>query len=573
MRFRLPLVTCFLLSAALLAAPLATPSTAQSPRGYQRAAGARDAAPADDRRAAVAKDELNDALDRGRSLESDRRWGEALTVYEDALRLFPGERNLEQRLRLSRIHYDLGRRYADRSFRDAIAALSPRAAQDLYGEVLVKIQSHYVDAPDWRQLAEYGTTGLEVALADPLFIESHLGGVPAARVNHFRRQLRDLLARYDLASRQSAQNLAAAAGKLAYGQLGLPEAAVVLEYTCGATNSLDSYSAFLTASQLNEVYSQIEGNFVGLGIELKAADGALQIVKVIAASPAQRGGIRPGDKITQVDGQSTAELSTDQAANLLQGREGSLVEVAVVTPGNPSRRLRIRREHVEVPSIDDARIEDLDFGIAYLKLTCFQKTTTRDLNDALWKLHGAGMKSLIIDLRGNPGGLLTTAVDVVDKFVDRGVIVSTRGRSRQEDASYSARESGTWRVPLVVLIDGDSASASEIFAGAIRDHRRGTIVGTRSYGKGSVQGIFPLGQASAGLRLTTAKFYSPKGKPYSGIGVTPDVVVAQPLPHQVARPDLDDDQPLRIVSPVALGPSDEALETAKDIARQQLARR
>ncbi|HUY35876.1 MAG TPA: S41 family peptidase [Pirellulales bacterium] len=548
MRFRVPLVTWFLLWAAVLAGPSLSALSAPALVAAETAADTAD---------------LGDVFDRGRTLESDRRWGEALTLYEDALRQFPADRHLEQRLRLSRIHYDLGRRYNDRSFRDSLASLSTRQAQELYGEVLLKIQSHYVDTPDWRQLADQGTAGLEVALADPLFIETNLRNVPSARIAHFRRQLRDLLGRQDLNSRQAVLNLATAAARLARGQIGLAEAVVVLEYTCGATNSLDSYSTFLTAGQLNEVYSQIEGNFVGLGIELKAADGALQIVKVISGSPAERGGIEPGDKITSVDGQSTAEFSTDQAANLLQGREGSLADVTVVTPGRAPRQLRIRREHVEVPSIDDAHIVDSDFEIAYLKLTCFQKTTTRDLNDALWKLHGVGMKGLIIDLRGNPGGLLTTAVDVVDKFVDRGVIVSTRGRSRQEDASYSARESGTWRMPLAVLIDGDSASASEIFAGAIRDHRRGTIVGARSYGKGSVQGIFPLGQASAGLRLTTAKFYSPTGKPFSGVGVMPDVVV----PHRVARVDLDGNQP------PAVGDSDDALETAIRVLRKKLPRR
>jgi carboxyl-terminal processing protease len=546
MRFRVPLVSWFLLWAAVWAVqPLSAHSAEAIP-----AATAPDTA------------NLDEIFDRGHVLEGDRRWGEALTLYEDALRQFPTDRHLEQRLRLSRIHYDLGRRYNDRSFRDSLATLSARQAQELYGEVLLKIQSHYVDAPNWRQLAEQGTTGLEVALADPLFIETNLRDVPTARIGRFRRQLRDLLGQQDLNSRQAVQNLATSAARLARGQLGLAEAVVVLEYTCGATNSLDSYSTFLTAGQLNEVYSQIEGNFVGLGIELKAADGALQIVKVITGSPAERGGIQQGDKITSVDGRSTADLSTDQAANLLQGREGSLADVTVVTPGRAARQLRIRREHVEVPSVDDARIIDPAFGIAYLKLTCFQKTTTRDLNDALWKLHGVGMKSLVIDLRGNPGGLLTTAVDVVDKFVDRGVIVSTRGRSRQEDASYSARESGTWRVHLVVLIDGDSASASEIFAGAIRDHRRGTIVGERSYGKGSVQGIFPLGQASAGLRLTTAKFYSPKGKPFSGVGVMPDLLV----PRRVARVDLDDNQPLAANEP------DDALDAAVRAARQELAR-
>jgi carboxyl-terminal processing protease len=254
-------------------------------------------------------------------------------------------------------------------------------------------------------------------------------------------------------------------------------------------------------------------------------------------------------------------MTTDQAANLLQGKEGSFVEVTAVTGGQSPRQVRVRREHVEVPSIDDARLVDESFGIAYIRLTCFQKTTTRDLDTALWKLHRQGMKGLILDLRGNPGGLLNTSVEVVDKFVDRGTIVSTRGRSRQEDQTYSAREPGTWRVPLVVLIDGESASASEIFAGAIRDFHRGIIVGSTSYGKGSVQGIFPLNLANSGLRLTTAKFYSPKGYPYSGVGVKPDVQVA----HRVARPNLDDAD--------LVAPGDEAMDQALREARFQINRR
>jgi len=144
------------------------------------------------------------------------------------------------------------------------------------------------------------------------------------------------------------------------------------------------------------------------------------------------------------------------------------------------------------------------------------------LEAALWDLHRKGMESLILDLRGNPGGLLTSSVEVADKFLTKGRIVSTRGRSAQEDFNYQAHYGGTWRVPLVVLIDGDSASASEIFAGAIKDNRRGTIVGTTSFGKGSVQGIFPLGYAGAGIRLTTAKFFSPLGTPISHRGVEPD---------------------------------------------------
>jgi carboxyl-terminal processing protease len=237
-------------------------------------------------------------------------------------------------------------------------------------------------------------------------------------------------------------------------------------------------------------------------------------------------------------------MNTDDAADMLQGPEGSSVQLTLQAPNARPRQVSVRREHVEVPSIDDARIIVPAEGIAYLKLTCFQKTTARDLDAALWKLHREGMKSLIMDLRGNPGGLLSTSVEVSDRFVNRGVIVSTRGRSAQEDYRYTAHSFGTWQMPLVVLIDGDSASASEIFAGAIRDHQRGTIVGVRSYGKGSVQGIFPLTASNAGVRLTTAKFYSPRNLPYSKVGVEPDVLVhqaAKPTTQSVSIGSIDDD--------------------------------
>ena len=224
--------------------------------------------------------------------------------------------------------------------------------------------------------------------------------------------------------------------------------------------------------------------------------------------------------------------------------------------GQSPRQLSIRRRVVEVPSVDQVSIIDPQYGVGYFKLTCFQKTTARDLDTALWKLHRDGMKSLVVDVRGNPGGLLVSAVEVVDRFVDRGIIVSTRGRIAQEDYTYSAHEQGKWRMPLVVIIDQDSASAAEIFAGAIRDHRRGTIVGVRSFGKGSVQGIFPLDETNAGMRLTTAKFYSPNGNPYAGIGVEPDVRVTMPAQrdHFVAKP-IDgqlpaaaDDDPMRTMA-------------------------
>ena len=349
-----------------------------------------------------------------------------------------------------------------------------------------------------------------------------------------------------------ARDSAVVAANLAQQRLGLSPTVVILEYLCGATNSLDPYSAYLTPDQLSEVYSQIDGSFVGLGIELKAQGGGLVIVRVISGSPAEQAGVRAGDRIVAVDGRQTSQYTTDQAANLLQGPEGSVCSLVLAAPGEADRQLSVRRQRVEVPSVDQVRIVDDKQGVGYLRLTCFQKTTRRDLEAALWRLHRDGMRSLIMDLRGNPGGLLISSVDIADLFLDQGVIVSTHGRIAQEDSTYTAHPEGTWHVPLTVIIDQESASAAEIFSGAIHDHHRGTIVGVRSFGKGSVQGIFQLDGSDSGLRLTTAKFYSPQGKPYSRVGVEPDVVV-----RQAAKP----------INGAVAGKDDAMLNAALQIAR------
>ncbi len=179
---------------------------------------------------------------------------------------------------------------------------------------------------------------------------------------------------------------------------------MILEYLCGATNSLDPYSTFLTPDQLSEVYSQIDGNFVGLGVELKAQDGGLVIVRVIPGSPAEQAGVRAGDRIRAVDGRPTNRYTTDQAANLLQGLEGTVCTLVVAAPGEAERQIAVRRQRIEVPSVDQVHIMDAQQGVGYMRLTCFQKTTRRDLEAALWRLNREGMRSLIIDLRGNPGG-------------------------------------------------------------------------------------------------------------------------------------------------------------------------
>jgi carboxyl-terminal processing protease len=526
-------------------------------------------------------------LEEGAVLERQRRWGEALLHYEQAVRTFPGRANLKERLSLARAHYDIARRYHDDTFIASLKSLSERQALDLYSEVLLKIQAHYVESPNWQELVRKGSYQLDVALSEPDFVERNMPAVTQPQVAQFRREFHRVLGGKIAYDRHEARQLVATAAKVAHDQLGLSTQTVVLEYICGAAAALDPYSSYLTTGQLDDVFSQIEGNFVGLGVEIKTEDNAILIVDVIRGGPADRAGIRAQERIIAVNGNKTSDITADAAADMLKGPEGTSVEVVVATPRDATRTLRIVRQVVDVPCVDDVKILDPTHGIGYLRLNSFQKSTSREIDAALWQLHREGMRSLIIDVRGNPGGLLTAAVEVADKFVTAGTIVSTRGRSPREDFDYKAHEVGTWQAPLVVLIDGDSASASEIFAGAIRDHRRGAIVGETSYGKGSVQGIFPLNSYKSGLRLTTAKFYSPSGQAISDRGVSPDVAVQKALQapemQTVAKPVAEDGNvsfgasstvsPQPSVDEPSAEQEDAALAAALQVARRPLSQR
>ena len=248
--------------------------------------------------------ELDGVLTRAKKMESEQRWGEALSIYEEALRDHPNHATLGSLHNLAKIHYDLGRRYNDSSFLTALTTIEERQALNLYSEVLAKVETHYVTAPDWAALVARGTQDLQLALHQDQFHSRHLASRSQAELDAFSDSVGRFIASRQIKSRQQAIDTVAATARYGQERLGLSPTAVTLEYTCAAIGALDSYSAYLTSDQLTDVYSQIEGNFVGLGIELKADNGALLIVKVISRSPAERAGIRPGDRITEVDGQA-----------------------------------------------------------------------------------------------------------------------------------------------------------------------------------------------------------------------------------------------------------------------------
>ena len=210
---------------------------------------------------------------------------------------------------------------------------------------------------------------------------------------------------------------------------------------------------------------------------------------------------------------------------MISGPAGSPISLNILRNGRQLSPLNLVRREVKILSVSEVKMMGQRNDVGYIKLDKFAQHSSQEMDQALWKLYQSGMKSLVLDLRGNPGGLLTTAIELSNKFLPSGTIVSTRGRNTQDNTTETANSTQTWKVPLVVLIDGNSASASEIFAAAIQENGRGVIVGRHSYGKGTVQTHFPLRSVTGNLKLTTAKFYSPKGREMAGAGVEPDVLV------------------------------------------------
>lgn len=512
---------------------------------------------------ASSEEGLRLVITNGVELERSRQWLNAIEYYEKELKNFPGSRELEYGLRRSKIHFAIERRYSDSSFRESMLPMSRHEAISLYEEVLSKIQASYVDPVSSTSFVAHGTESLYLALADDKFLKANLPYASPGEVQKLRSILREQYWNKPVTHRQGARQTVLEVCDLADSQVGLPAGAVIMEYLFGGCNCLDDYSTYLTPSRLSDLYGNIEGQFVGLGIEMKAEAGkGLLLVNVLPDSPAAEGGLLAGEYIVAVDGVDCRNMTTDEAASRLQGLEGSTVMLEIEGKGERIRQGIFTRRPVHVKSIPIVKMVDRANGIGYIQMTGFQKTSAPELDAALRQLQAEGMQALIWDVRGNPGGLLTAAVEVLDRFIDDGVLVATKGRASDQNWSYSAHRPGTLRVPLVLLTDGESASASEIVAGAIRDHRRGVIVGRQSYGKWSVQSIFPI-HGSAGLRLTTAKFYSPAGHNYSKVGVRPDVVVPEPPKERTYYR-----------GPTELNvEADSDLQRAIDVLRKQLASR
>ncbi|MFH1995957.1 MAG: S41 family peptidase [Candidatus Omnitrophota bacterium] len=300
----------------------------------------------------------------------------------------------------------------------------------------------------------------------------------------------------------------------------------------GMLAGLDDYSQFLDPDEYDDIKAETKGEFGGVGIEISMRDRILTVIAPIAGSPASRQGVQAGDRIVKIDGEITKEVSLSQAVKKLRGKPGTDVGLTLWREKDESlHEVAITRAIIKIDSIKNAQI--VEDNIGYIKLVEFQENTFRDLGDALKKLKADGMNALILDLRDNPGGLLDSSVDVSGLFLEKGAtIVSTKARIKAQNAVFPSETQGPYTdFPLVVLVSGGSASASEIVAGAIQDNRRGIVVGVPTYGKGSVQTIMPMRDGSA-LRLTTASYFTPNGRSIRKQGILPDVVVEWETPKE-----------------------------------------
>jgi carboxyl-terminal processing protease len=309
----------------------------------------------------------------------------------------------------------------------------------------------------------------------------------------------------------------------------------------GTLRGLDPHSSFLDPESYREMQVETSGSFGGLGIEITLKDDILTVVAPIDGTPAHRAGLHTGDRIVKIDGLSTKDMQLADAVKRMRGKPGTKVTISVVREGwAEPKDFDIVREQIKVQSVKTVEMGD---GIEYVKLRQFQEQSPHDLESTLDRLTKNGMKALILDLRNNPGGLLTAAVEVSEKFIDDGkLVVYTEGRVRNQNMRFSAHaKRGYSQMPMVVLVNQGSASASEIVAGALQDWGRATVVGTQTFGKGSVQTIIPLSDGS-GLRLTTAKYFTPKGRSIHGKGITPDIIVEvpkEPAPKERPLPSAD----------------------------------
>ncbi|HEY7327471.1 MAG TPA: S41 family peptidase [Gemmataceae bacterium] len=488
-------------------------------------------------------------LKQAQSCEKNHDWREACCLYDELLHRNRDDARIRQAYQRSLRHYRIVQRHQDKLYRTALERLTPAQALDLYVNVLETIDRVYTDRQKSSPsvLFAQGLEELRLAFAEPIFTRDYFPNVAPECLESLQKKLSEWRHR-KINDRSEAREQVAAIGRTAQQlcSIGKPilVTVIALEFLSGACNALDEYTFFLTPGHYRDVQSALRGRLVSIGVDLEAIDEQLVIRRVYPGSPAEKADLKPHDRIVSIEGQSTLDLSVERAAELLRGRSGTIVKLEVVPFSSiysESKLLEIKRAPVTVPSVEYELLDEpfefvledgmkVIFPIGKLTINYFQESTLQEVKDALTMLQAIGMKVLILDVRHNPGGLFRSAVEVAELFLPEGIIVVSQShafKDRKLSGTIRSEHPGALLLPMVVLIDGETASAAEVLAGALKDNGRAKLVGQTTFGKGTLQCVIPLDKPyfermPAGIRITVAKLLSPHWQPYSTRGIEPD---------------------------------------------------
>jgi carboxyl-terminal processing protease len=458
-------------------------------------------------------------------------WDKACLLYESILRAGRGQPDIHERYQKCLRRYWQVRRNSDPSYRREVLSLDYAQSLRLYKMIRDTLMDNALEKQNVGagRLFRKGLEEFDNALTEPEFLQRFLPTVELNDIRAFREFLKKNWSSEAKLTKAQAEEQLRKVALAAQNRLQLSGSVVFMEFACGACYALDDYTLYLTPNQLRELCDSLRGEFAGVGLTLRLLDNKLVIADIVPFSPADE--ISPplgkDDSVISIDKKPVGQMIPEAATELLEGPVGSFVELEVYSPGMAPRTVTLRRRLVFTPSISYRMINE---RVAYLHIACFQDSTVQEIDDALASLtKQRALKGVILDIRGNHGGIFEVAIEVARRFLAAGVIASTQNSDPKFNTIYQARNPAALTLPLVVLIDGETASAAEVLAGALKDNKRGRLVGQTTFGKGCTQCILKLppapgGVPTGGMRLTVARFFSPEGVPYSGRGVSPHVI-------------------------------------------------
>lgn len=496
---------------------------------------------------ALPEKEIRQAVDLAEKYEAQGNWQQARDLYELLLSQKDPGLKIRDRYHNAQRRLWQTRRHDDTSYRKEVLSIEYGQAVRIHNVISNTLLDGSIEKKkiDATKLFKKGLEELDAALANPTFVKWHIPADKQNDIPAFRAALKKTWGDMDKLSRKEAAKQIGEIAMAAEAVLDLKATVVAMEFACGACYAIDDYTAYLTPNQWSELTRSLSRTeIIDVGLTLEIRDNRIVIHEPAMDSPA-RGAVKGNDEIVSVDKKPVVDLPLQTVKEMLKGPAGSFVEIEVLTPGEPaSRFLRLQRRRLLVlginyyPSLKNS-------AYRHLEINSFTETTVQEVDEALKSMSKQGMKGLILDLRGNGGGVFESSIDTARRFLATGIITSTQHQNPAMNRVYQAKNPKALTVPMVVLVNGDTASAAEVLAGALKDNGRATLIGQTTFGKGCTQTVLQLpstggGVPTGGMRLTVARFFSPKAQPYSGRGVIPHIFIDEAMAESQAKMTGDD---------------------------------